>query len=667
MYLKRLYIRNFRSIRELDLEFSDGKNVIVGRNNSGKSNIVAALDAVLSESSPTYHKTQNITEKDFRAWKETVDGEQETRSADELFIWCELARRPDEPLNYKEMYGSRKLPRYSEGEDPYNPGKPQRFLSEHLPENYEQLFHSTLDESVVEWIDTYEPSKGEIEKELSNKYSFAYAFRAKHVGVGEIEKEMRFLYREDGESDWCLSFRASFRNEFLQSAIIPPFRDPGGELRATHYTWYGKLMKHLTEKYADRERLDEAFSEVIEVADDVFEGMRKEIADSVLDVAFPDSELYFQFNPDAGPDLYKNTQIYVDDGIKSRLEEKGSGIQSATTIGLFNYYTENVNTVSSALLCIEEPELYLHPHARRVISKRLDDFLDSGDFSNQVVLTTHSVDFIRTVKRDLRVVLVRKDDEDGTTGQAVPIRKFEQLLVDNNQNELFFADKVILCEGYDKYVVEAVADDLFEGALDKQNVSVVQVGGKDRLCQLASLVIDLDIECYVLTDFDFLLRDKDDDRPDEVKAHENILSMGDKFMCQSCIYGSSGTAAKGKIAQFRNTLKSEDRTAFYTASRVEDVNSEEHIELLKTHLPTLQEEGIGILSGEIEDLFTDPKILDSGKLTLKSVYDINDYRAEGNTIDDVMETEEIKTLLSAILDKESDPQYPSEATQKASQ
>ena len=44
MYLKRLYIRNFRSIKDLDLEFTDGKNVIVGRNNSGKSNIVAALD-----------------------------------------------------------------------------------------------------------------------------------------------------------------------------------------------------------------------------------------------------------------------------------------------------------------------------------------------------------------------------------------------------------------------------------------------------------------------------------------------------------------------------------------------------------------------------------------------------------------------------------------------
>jgi predicted ATP-dependent endonuclease of OLD family len=87
MYLSRLYIRNFRSIKELDLEFSDGKNVLVGRNNSGKSNIVDALDAVLSESSPTYHKTQNITEKDFRILDESEgNGQKKSKKAEEILF-----------------------------------------------------------------------------------------------------------------------------------------------------------------------------------------------------------------------------------------------------------------------------------------------------------------------------------------------------------------------------------------------------------------------------------------------------------------------------------------------------------------------------------------------------------------------------------------------------
>ncbi len=662
MYLSRLYIRNFRSIKELDLNFSDGKNVLVGRNNSGKSNIVAALDAVLRESSPTYHKTQNITEKDFRAWKEKDDGKQQTKTADEIFIWCELARHKGEQLNYEAMYEDYSLkvladqPKY---------GNPEPLDRISLPEDFEGLFRYDEEVDDTTWISTKRPEEETLEKAFQDKKFFAYAFHAT-LDENQVHKQIRFLYRRDQQSYWYLGFKAKFRNQLLQSAIIPPFRDPGGQLRATHYSWYGKLMKHLTEKHADRERLDQAFDAVKQEADNVFDSMRGEVAGSVLEVAFPNSELHFQFNPDAGPDLYKNTQIYVDDGVKSKLTDKGSGIQSATIIGLFNYYTKNVNTISSALLCIEEPELFLHPHARRVISKRLDDFLDSGDSPNQVILTTHSVDFIRTAKRDLNVILVRKGDE-GTTAQSVPISNFKKLLIDNNQNELFFADKVILCEGHDKYVIEAVADDLFSGALDKQNVSVVQVGGKDRLCHLADLVINLNIECYVLADFDFLLRDKDENRPEEAKAHNSVIDLGDKFFGQPCIWGQRGPKAKGKIEQFRNTLKDEDRDAFYTATKVSEVTSDTHTDLLKEHLPTLRQVGIGILSGEIEDCFTDVNVLNNGKMKLESVYEMNDRRATGTPINEIIDTSEIETFLSAVLGEEPSSPAPASDVVQASQ
>jgi predicted ATP-dependent endonuclease of OLD family len=657
VYLKRLYIRNFRSIKELDIEFSDGKNVLVGRNNSGKSNIIAALDAVLSESSPTYHKTQNITEKDFRAWKEVGDdGEKKTKQASEVFIWCELARHDGETLNYEAMYDEYSLKVLGEYTNP------QPLENVNLPRDYEEIFSYDEEADDTTWISTKRPEENTLENEFGSKDVFAYAFRAT-LDESQIEKQIRFLYSRDAQDDWYLGFTAKFRNQLLQSAIIPPFRDPGGQLRTTHYTWYGKLVRHLTEKHADREKLGEAFEEVKEVADNVFEGMRNDVADSVLEVAFPNSELHFQFNPDAGPDLYKNAQIYVDDGVKSNLTDKGSGIQSATIIGLFNYYTENINTISSALLCIEEPELFLHPHARRVISKRLDDFLESGNAPNQVILTTHSVDFIRAAKRELNVILVRKDGQKGTTAQSVPISNFERLLIDNNQNELFFADKVILCEGYDKYVIKAIAEDLFAGALDKQNVSVVRVGGKDRLCQLADLVIELNIECYVLADFDFLLRDALGERKKyNAKAHKSIINLGDKFLNQSCIFDDQGPKVKGWIAKTRNALKEDDEEGFYTAKQISDLQESERRETIKNRLiPGLQGHGVGILSGEIEDCFEDTTLLDGDKLTLESVYDMNDQRAKGTPINEIADTTKIETFLSSVLDEE--PLHPEPAVQ----
>lgn len=64
MHVSRVFISNFRSIDKLDLKFSQGKNVIVGKNNSGKSNVIKAIDLVLGEGSPDYYKSENITEND---------------------------------------------------------------------------------------------------------------------------------------------------------------------------------------------------------------------------------------------------------------------------------------------------------------------------------------------------------------------------------------------------------------------------------------------------------------------------------------------------------------------------------------------------------------------------------------------------------------------------
>ncbi|WP_456325935.1 AAA family ATPase [Desulfonauticus submarinus] len=92
MFLSRLIIR---SINFIDINFTKGKNVIVGRNNAGKSNIIKAIDLILGESSPTYEKLENIKETDFYTGKEII------KSADEIVIYCELQREPGEPLNWE--------------------------------------------------------------------------------------------------------------------------------------------------------------------------------------------------------------------------------------------------------------------------------------------------------------------------------------------------------------------------------------------------------------------------------------------------------------------------------------------------------------------------------------------------------------------------------------
>jgi putative ATP-dependent endonuclease of the OLD family len=71
MYISKLMIHGFRSIFHTEIEFRPGKNVLVGKNNCGKSNIVKALDLVIGERYPT---STLINEIDFH-WNS--DGKQE--------------------------------------------------------------------------------------------------------------------------------------------------------------------------------------------------------------------------------------------------------------------------------------------------------------------------------------------------------------------------------------------------------------------------------------------------------------------------------------------------------------------------------------------------------------------------------------------------------------
>ena len=94
MYISQIKIRNFRSLKSVDLSLHPGKNVIIGKNNSGKSNIIKALDYVLGERFPTY---LTIPNEDFHT--EIMEGEKiECKS---FTILVEL-KHNDNPRDFNE-------------------------------------------------------------------------------------------------------------------------------------------------------------------------------------------------------------------------------------------------------------------------------------------------------------------------------------------------------------------------------------------------------------------------------------------------------------------------------------------------------------------------------------------------------------------------------------
>ena len=405
-------------------------------------------------------------------------------------------------------------------------------------------------------------------------------------------------------------------------------------------------MHTLTSNHARSKDLINAFDDVKTVGDEIFEDAKAKIEKSSLNIAFPGTKLHFQFNVDSKSELYKNCSVYVDDNFKSPLTEKGSGIQSATIIGLFSYYVNYVNPATSALLCVEEPELYLHPHACRVISDRLDDFLN--DNRNQVIITTHSTEFIRTTLSDLNIILVNKEGN-GTNAVALNIGRFKGILINKNYNELFFADKVIICEGLDEFIVSAIADELFPHKLDDQNVSIIAAGSKDNIEQLVNLVIRLRIKCFVIADFDYLLRDSSSEcKAISGKIHKHIINLGSNYLSQPYICGNRAVDRIREIQLIRDELKRENKVAFYKDKTSSSFTNSKLPKLLSD----LTKDGICILSGEIENLSKDPAFISpSQKLSLDKIFELNARLAAGKKITDLFECNEIREFIKTVLEK----------------
>ena len=622
MYLSKLYIENFRSIKKLDLKFETGKNIIVGKNNSGKSNIIKAIDLILGEKYPTGGKSDNISDNDFF----------EGKTENEIFIWCELKRDEEETLNLSNAKGAffKLISKYNH--------KYEKMVVD-FP-NKENLFEFSTDEGQAvidddfrkEWIGTKSYCKIGFEEELKDMTNFAFAFRCRKEDDNFV-KELLFLYKKEEDIEWFFTINTNLRNEILQSAIIPSFRDPKDQLRIASYTWYGKLLKECVKK--DDDELKNAFEKVKDASNKLFEDLQNTISCEKIQIAFPNTKISFQFNPDTKQDIYKSVLIYVDDGFNSKLDDKGSGIQSSVVIGLFDYYIRNIAHTNGSLLAIEEPELYLHPHGRRVISNKLDAFLDGN--RNQVILTTHSPEFICSPHENINVIVVKKDNYTFAKNFNFDDTKTKQVLIKKQNAEMFFADAVILVEGADKYILEQIAEKFGEenkikyesdtkllgkNWLNDYNISIINCGGKTEFYKYVKIFNTFNIPWLVLADFDFLRGGLND--------FFTKLSYEQDFQDEL------------------NSLKSKI-TVTGKYKSISDVGDETIIQLIKEYISKLSKDSnIHILTGELEHFYKEKPTFTKEGGVIETISKLMD---ESKMIDEYVETDEFVNGLKVFIEK----------------
>lgn len=217
-------------------------------------------------------------------------------------------------------------------------------------------------------------------------------------------------------------------------------------------------------------------------------------------------------------EFFKAGDLHVTDkttGDRRRFDQMGTGAQRAIQMALIRYLAgtrkDDDPRAARRLLLIDEPELYLHPQGIRRLRQALAS-LSGGGF--QVIFSTHSP---LMLSRDnaADTVIVGKSAEQGVTTQK-PLRHAVEEALNNaesqsrtlfelsNLADIYFADRVVLCEGKtDRRLLPLAYERLYQQPPDLDHVAFVSLGSCADIPKALPVLAAMGIAACAVVDLDF--------------------------------------------------------------------------------------------------------------------------------------------------------------------
>lgn len=325
--------------------------------------------------------------------------------------------------------------------------------------------------------------------------------------------------------------------------LVPAVRDVTEEAKGARTSPFGRLLSAVLDAITQEKR-----EHIQGLLDGVTHQMNRSggpdrlqgIADTenrlnaLLRDLFAECDLQIEFETPTIETLLTSPRLYVDDGFRNVIENKGHGLQRAVIFSILRQYAEQMTLFStgsrrSLFLGIEEPELYMHPQAQRTIKGVLRRIAAGGD---QVMFSTHSPllvdvayfdEIVRmeakletldgkkvTESRAWQLPMHRMIDDfkaryphlkDTVTEQSM--RERYSHVYNPMRNEGFFASRIILVEGHtEEYTLPVYASAIPGCSFDQHGISVVECGGKSSMDRLYRVFNELGVPCFILFDYD---------------------------------------------------------------------------------------------------------------------------------------------------------------------
>ncbi|MDE5820108.1 MAG: ATP-dependent endonuclease [Lachnospiraceae bacterium] len=532
------HIRNFRMLREMDIDFEDTLSLIIGKNNSGKTSFLIVLQRFLSENK------QEFVFEDF-----SLEVQQKI---------LELEKKSLKAEEYNEIALSLKLVISYKQTD--NLGTASKLLLD-LDNSKTHLV------ILFEYVLTYE------------KYLKLVKDYAEYRGKG-IERDFQYYVSNNIRKYFDIRIKAleygnesNFKiitNDIVQSIIsmetIWAKRDVDNEQGKS------KSLSVLASKYyaanvssdAEFPELQKQLSVTDQSLSGIYQGIFSSIVDEIAQMSYnpKEAELSVLSTLSEKKIFQDNTTVKYKHQ-DTLLPEDYNGLGYLNLFAIIfeiriklNHLAKKNNAEENPtplnLLFIEEPEAHTHPQMQYIFINNIKKILKTyceelgQNFSLQTIISTHSshmvsqCDFkdikyfyresVMSVKsrslKNLYYKMVSAEDDEKRKEQERAYR-FVKQYVTLNRAELFFADKAILIEGDTERILFSAMmkkmddekADLIKKSEDSgtnqddkggtlqtepllsQNISVVEVGAYSHI--FAILLGFLGIKTLIVTDLDY--------------------------------------------------------------------------------------------------------------------------------------------------------------------
>ncbi len=502
MKICHITIENFRSLDNFDEEV--GKhNIIVGKNNTGKSNLLWAIYY--------FYNPKNLSGDDFIIRQ--IDDEE---SEKKLQITLTYDNLTDIEQNNNKMYffdGKIKI-KLEAGID--NDGK-LNYEHHGYVKSYIPSYPRDFDEDLKTLLENKNPGRPDFDRdeELKNimkelvprgkitKDNMITIKETYFVNHPEIEKDRIELLSETKYQGFVKTNNPKIIGECY---FIPAIMDPKEELQATKSTSpvYQMIRSILSD--IEAEDVKKNFRDIqkqvkkerhtkMNILRDKFNEELK-LFNTSVDINLQDVEISEAFP--------LHIDIIFNDGVPTPLNNKGTGLQRYALFKFLKIKNElNLGQDISYILLFEEPEAHLHPQFQREIAKILRNLSDLPNY--QTFLTSHSPQFIDLLNLDY-VFLFNKEKECTKSNKCeLHLTEIKEeiktlLLFDPNVKEIFFSEKIVLIEGPSEEIVTNIL--IQEGKLDVSNVSIINARGKYNIPRFLKVFNSIGIPYTVLLDED---------------------------------------------------------------------------------------------------------------------------------------------------------------------